>query len=178
MDDDGGFDIEVGDEEEEDLDNEDVIEVVQEFWEDQAERHRPRLRAVPDERISPVPTDDGDGPELCGEQIGPRTCAMNAFAAPCPEGLTVAWDPELIDETHHRPVRRGRPGRRLRPRVRPRDPVPVRDPRHTGQGFGDPPSVLTENQADCFAGAWVAEQVEEGSAPSPTPGRWTTPSAP
>jgi hypothetical protein len=35
----------------------------------------------------------------------------------------------------------------------------------TGQGIGDPPSVITENQADCFAGAWVAQQVDDGFGP-------------
>ncbi|HYF46477.1 MAG TPA: hypothetical protein VD926_09735 [Acidimicrobiales bacterium] len=170
MDDDGGFSIDPEEDEEEDLDNEDVIEVVQEFWDDAAEEFGFEYEEIPDDRISPVPNEDGPVPVCGGFEIQPVEVEANAFAAPCPEGLTVAWDPNLIDETLTEQF--GEAG----PAV-----VFAHEWGHiaqfqsgvlddTGFGVGDPPSVLVENQADCLAGAWVAEQVDEGFGPFADPG--------
>jgi hypothetical protein len=167
MDSDGGFDVDVGefeDDEDEDLSNEDLIEVVQDFWEDRGGDIDLDFERIPDERIAAIPGDDD--PPICGGQpIPAEAVAMNAFAAPCPEGLTVAWDPELIDGSLTDLF--GQAG----PAV-----VFAHEFGHvvqfqsgvldiTGQGIGDPPSVLVENQADCYAGAWVQEQVEEEFGP-------------
>lgn len=166
MDDDGGFDIDVEDDEDEDLSNEEVIENVQDFWEDNAEDIDHEFDRLPDERISAVPTEDGDnGPECGGVEIFPEDVAMNAFAAPCPEGLTVAWDPELIDGTLTDLFGEAGPavvfahefGHIIQFQTGILDV--------TGQGFDNPPSVLTENQADCFAGAWVEQQVDDEWGP-------------
>jgi Putative neutral zinc metallopeptidase len=168
-DEDGGFDIEVDEDEEEDLDNEDVIENVQEFWEDEAENIGHEYEEIPDDRISPVPSDD-EVPECGGFEIQPEDVEANAFAAPCPEGLTVAWDPELIDETLTDQFGEAGPavvfahewGHIIQYQSEIIDP--------TGQGIGNPPSVLVENQADCFAGAWVAQQVDDEYGPFADPG--------
>jgi hypothetical protein len=170
MDEGGGFDIDISDDEEEDLSNEEVIEHVQDFWEDNAEEIGLDFERIPDDRISAVPTEDGDdGPECGGVPILPEDVAMNAFAAPCPEGLTVAWDPALIDDQLTETF--GEAG----PAV-----VFAHEFGHviqfqsgilddTGQGIGDPPSVITENQADCFAGAWVQQQVDDEWGPFADP---------
>jgi hypothetical protein len=166
MDEDGGFDIDVEEEEEADLVNEDVIDVVQQFWYERAEDIGVDFQPIPDDRISPVPTDDGSPAPVCGgEPIPPEAVEQNAFAATCPEGLTVAWDPALIDE-------------RLTELYGEAGPAVVfaHEFGHviqyqsgildiTGQGIGDPSSVIIENQADCFAGAWVAQQVEDEFGP-------------
>lgn len=161
------FDLDFGGADDEDLTNEDVIEVVQEFWEDNGEDFNTDYERLPDERIGAVP---GDQTLVCqGFDIQPSDVAMNAFVAPCPEGLTVAWDPELIDGT-------------LTDLFGGAGPAVVfaHEWGHvlqfqsgildiTGQGIGDPPTVLTENQADCLSGAWVAEQVDEGFGPFSDP---------
>lgn len=163
----GAFDLDFGGSDDEDLSNEDVIEVIQQFWEDNAADFDSDYEPIPDERIGAVP---GDQTLVCqGFDITPDQVAMNAFAAPCPEGLTVAWDPALIDDTLTGLF--GGAG----PAV-----VFAHEWGHvmqfqsgvldiTGQGIGDPPSVLTENQADCLSGAWVAEQVDEGFGPFSDP---------
>ena len=163
----GPFDLDFGGADDEELTNEDVIEVVQDFWEENAADFNTDYERLPDERIGAVP---GDQTLVCqGFDITPDQVAMNAFAAPCPEGLTVAWDPELIDGT-------------LTDLFGGAGPAVVfaHEWGHimqfqsgildiTGQGSGDPPSVFTENQADCLSGAWVAEQVEEGFGPFSDP---------
>jgi len=163
----GLFDLDFGGADDEDLTNEDVIEVVQQFWEDNGADFNTDYERLPDERIGAVP---GDQTLVCqGFEIQPSDVAMNAFVAPCPEGLTVAWDPELIDGTITDLF--GGAG----PAV-----VFAHEWGHvmqfqsgildsTGQGIGDPPTVLTENQADCLSGAWVAEQVDEGFGPFSDP---------
>ena len=161
------LDLDFGGVDDEELTNEDVIEVIQEFWEDQAADFNSDYERIPDERIGAVP---GDQTLVCqGFDIRPEDVTMNAFAAPCPEGLTVAWDPALIDDT-------------LTDLFGGAGPAVVfaHEWGHimqfqsgvldiTGQGIGDPPSVLTENQADCLSGAWVAEQVDEGFGPFSDP---------
>ena len=161
------LDLDFGGADDEELTNEDVIEVIQEFWEDQAADFNSDYERIPDERIGAVP---GDQTLVCqGFDIRPEDVTMNAFAAPCPEGLTVAWDPALIDDT-------------LTDLFGGAGPAVVfaHEWGHimqfqsgvldiTGQGIGDPPSVLTENQADCLSGAWVAEQVDEGFGPFSDP---------
>lgn len=163
----GPLDLDFGGEDDEELTNEDVIEVIQDFWEDNADDFNSDYERLPDERVSAVP---GDVTLVCqGFDIQPSDVAMNAFAAPCPEGLTVAWDPELIDGTLTELF--GGAG----PAV-----VFAHEWGHimqfqsgildiTGQGIDDPPSVFTENQADCLAGAWVSEQVDEGFGPFSDP---------
>jgi hypothetical protein len=171
MDDDGGFDVDVGEAEveEEDLANEDVIDQVQQFWYERAEDLDVDFDPLPDDRISAVPSEDGEAPICFGQPIQPEEVAMNAFAAPCPEGLTVAWDPALIDDTITDLF--GEAG----PAV-----VFAHEFGHiiqyqsgildiTGQGVGDPQSVLVENQADCFAGAWVSQQVDDEWGPFADP---------
>ncbi len=167
---DGGFDIDVGTTDADaDLTNEEVIANIQDYWEQNAGDIGVDFQRIPDERIAPVPGDRE--PPICGGvPIAAQDVAMNAFAAPCPEGLTVAWDPALIDDTITDLF--GEAG----PAV-----VFAHEFGHviqfqsgildiTGQGVGDPPSVLTENQADCFSGAWVAQQVEDAFGPFTDPG--------
>jgi hypothetical protein len=163
----GAFDLDFGGADDEDLSNRDLIEVIQQFWEDGAAAVGFPYDRLSDERIAGIP---GDPPPNCqGFEIRPEDVAMNAFAAPCPEGLTVAWDPGLIDGT-------------LTDLFGGAGPAVVfaHEWGHvvqfqsgildiTGQGIGDPPSVLTENQADCFSGAWVAEQVDDGFGPFTDP---------
>lgn len=150
-----------------DLSNEEVIENVQDYWDDNAGVLGIEYEPIPDERIAGIP---GDEPPTCGGiVITPEDVTQNAFVAPCPEGLTVAWDPNLIDDTLTELF--GGAG----PAV-----VFAHEWGHvmqfqsgildiSGQGFGDPPTVLTENQADCFSGAWVAEQVDAGFGPFSDP---------
>jgi hypothetical protein len=167
MDDDGGFDIDIGgDEESSDLSNEDLIEAVQDFWEDRAEDIGLDFDRLDADRIRPVPGPNGEeGPDCFGTPITAEQVQQNAFASSCPEGLAVTWDPALVDG-------------RLTELYGQAGPAVVfaHEFGHivqyqsgildtTGQGIGDPPSVITENQADCFAGAWVAQQVEDEFGP-------------
>jgi hypothetical protein len=167
---DGGFDIDVGTVgADADLSNEEVIANIQDFWGERAGDVGVNFERIPDDRIASVPGDT-EAPICGGVPIAAEDVAMNAFAAPCPEGLTVAWDPALIDDTITDLF--GEAG----PAV-----VFAHEFGHvmqfqsgildiTGQGIGDPPSVLTENQADCFSGAWVAQQVEDAWGPFADPG--------
>jgi hypothetical protein len=166
MDDDGGFDIDLGDEESSDLTNEEYIENIQDFWEDRAEDIDVDFERLEDDRISPVPGPDGeDGPICFGSPIPAEQVAMNAFASSCPEGLAVTWDPDLIDgrltelygEAGPAVVFAHEFGHIIQYQSGIIDP--------SGQGLGDPPSVIIENQADCLAGAWVAQQVEDEFGP-------------
>ncbi len=164
----GGFDIDLGGADDEDLSNEDVIEVIQEFWEDNSGDVGVEYERIPDERIAGVPS-ERPAPTCDGFTIQPSDVEMNAFAAPCPEGLTVAWDPNLIDGILTENFGGAGPavvfahewGHVLQFQAGILD--------ITGQGIGDPPSVLVENQADCLAGAWVQEQVEEEFGPFADP---------
>ncbi len=161
----GGFDFGLGgsgggDE----LSNREVLEIIQDYWDERAgDVFGVEYERLPDDRIAGLP---GDPAPTCGGiAITPEDVEQNAFAAPCPEGLTVAWDPNLVDGTLTDLF--GRAG----PAV-----VFAHEWGHimqfqsgildiSGQGFGDPPSVITENQADCFSGAWVAQQVDDGVGP-------------
>jgi hypothetical protein len=166
-DDDGGFDIDLGDDEEPtDLTNEEYIEIVQDFWEDRAEDIGLDFERLDEDRIRPVPGPNGEpGPDCFGEPISAEQVQQNAFASSCPEGLAVTWDPELIDgrltelygEAGPAVVFAHEFGHIVQYQAEIIDP--------TGQGIGDPPSVIIENQADCFAGAWVAQQVEDEVGP-------------
>ena len=163
----GPLDLDFGGADDEELTNEDVIEVIQDFWEERAGDFNSGYERLPDERVSAVP---GDRTLVCqGFDVQPEDVAMNAFAAPCPEGLTVAWDPALIDGT-------------LTDLFGGAGPAVVfaHEWGHimqfqsgildiTGQGIGDPPGVFTKNQADCLSGAWVAEQVDAGFGPFSDP---------
>ena len=167
MDEDGGFDIDIGDEDAPtDLTNEEYLEVVQDFWEDRAEDIGLDFERLDEDRIGPVPDPDGGDAPICfGEPIPDEQVAQNAYAISCPEGLAVVWDPELIDgrltelygEAGPAVVFAHEFGHIVQYQSGIIDP--------TGQGVGDPPSVIIENQADCFAGAWVAQQVEDELGP-------------
>jgi hypothetical protein len=156
----GGFDIDLGGGAGGEVSNDEVIEVIQQFWEDNAGDVGVEYERLPDERVVAIPSDE-PAPTCDGITIQPTDVEMNAFAAPCPEGLTVAWDPNLIDDILIENFGGAGPavvfahewGHVLQFQAGILD--------ITGQGIGDPPSVLVENQADCLAGAWVAEQVDE-----------------
>jgi Putative neutral zinc metallopeptidase len=163
----GGLDLDFGDVGQDvELSNEEVIEVVQQYWEEHAPEAGFEFERLPDERISAVPSDDGSPPPSCdGFTLTPADVEQNAFAAPCSEGLTVAWDPNLVDvtltdlfgETGPAVVFAHEFGHVVQFESGVLDP--------SGQGIGEPPTVLTENQADCYAGAWVAQQREDGYGP-------------
>jgi len=167
---DGGFDIDVGTAGADvDLTTEEVIANIQDYWEENAGDVGVDYERIPDERIASVPGDRE--PPLCGGvAIAAQDVSMNAFAAPCPEGLTVAWDPALIDDTITDLFGEAGPavvfahefGHVMQFQAGILD--------DTGQGIGDPPSVITENQADCLSGAWVAQQVDDGYGPFADPG--------
>lgn len=167
---DGGFDIDLGTAgADADLSNEEVIANIQDYWEENAGDVGVDYERIPDERVASVPGDRE--PPICGGvPIAATDVAMNAFAAPCPEGLTVAWDPALIDDTITDLFGEAGPavvfahefGHVMQFQAGILD--------STGQGVGDPPSVITENQADCLSGAWVAQQVDDGFGPFTDPG--------
>jgi hypothetical protein len=157
------FDLVFGPTEAESVPNEEAIEVVQEYWEDNEDSFGFDFEPLPDERVSAVP---GDRELVCdGFTITPLDVEGNAFIAPCSEGLTMAWDPVLIDETLLEQF-----GPAAGPVVFAHEFGHVVQFESgildiTGQGLGEPPSIVVETQADCLAGAWTAEQVDEGYGP-------------
>ncbi len=102
------------------------------------------------------------GPDTPSEDLPPcpgvtsyDDIAQNAFY--CPDADLIAWDREAPGRPVHRRVRRVRGGDHHGPRDGPRSSRPA-------PATSTPcPGVITELQADCFAGSWIADVVDGGS---------------
>jgi predicted metalloprotease len=125
---------------------------VQEYW----ERTMPDIYGQPYE---PLPAErivagspDATFPLCREEQITYEDVEGNAFAAPCPEGITVVWDDaDLIPELGER-------FGSVAPAI-----VLAHEWGHVAQFEArvDEPTVIMEQQADCFAGAWLADLLDD-----------------
>jgi predicted metalloprotease len=103
------------------------------------------------DRIVPATSDDTDLPTCDGVEITYEDVEGNAFAAPCPEGIVIMWDnEELIPELDDRfgPVASA--------------VVVAHEWGHVAQFQAgvEASDVIIEQQADCFAGAWLADLLE------------------
>ncbi len=137
------------------IDDEDLRAVaadVEAFWEDTL----PDVYGLEYEPVDPdriiAATPDTDLPTCDGEQITYDDVEGNAFAAPCPEGELVVWDDAgLIPDLDERfgPVAAA--------------VVLAHEWGHIAQFQGgvDVPDVIAEQQADCFAGAWLADLLDD-----------------
>ncbi|HYF46285.1 MAG TPA: neutral zinc metallopeptidase, partial [Acidimicrobiales bacterium] len=158
----GSEDIEVDEEpeEEEDLSEEEVIENLQEYWDDEGDTIGLAYEPVDEDRIQSI--EEGELPVCEGFPIPAEQIEDNAFAFGCPEGNAVVWDPDLFEDFTEEYGETG-------PAV-----VLAHEFGHVVQFqtlvWEDHPSIFKENQADCYAGAWVAEQVEDGYGPFSDPG--------
>lgn len=109
------------------------------------------------ETIDPVPCTFGNAPST----LDPEIARFNAFVAPCQEGLSVVWDDlELL------------------PRIDARFPeagvatLIAHEWGHIAQFqvvAANPSTILNEQQADCYAGAFVGWAEDRGVEPFVTP---------
>lgn len=159
-----GFDLDFGGGSEEDLSNEEVTQRVQAFWQEHAAEVGLRYEPVPEDRITAIPPEDGRPAPACdGFTVTPADVEGNAFGGSCGEGLIVVWDPNLVDGT-------------LTEQFGEAGPAVVfsHEWGHVIQAqlgvIGTVPTVVTETEADCYAGAFVAEQMEQGWGPFSDPG--------
>jgi predicted metalloprotease len=123
---------------------------LQDFWADELPKlYRVEYTALPQSRIVAMTSDSADSPRCDGARATFDDVKGNAFAAPCDEGPLVVYDaeslfPDLIE-------RFGIVG----PAV-----VLAHEWGHIAQIQADVQfrlGVLAEQQADCFAGAWLAQ---------------------
>ena len=124
---------------------------VQDFWDGTMPAiYSQAYEVIPDARII-AGTEDAEYPTCDGEQVGYSDVEGNAFAAPCPEGITVVWDDEqLIPQLSER-------FGAIAPAI-----VLAHEWGHVAQfevGV-DEATVIMEQQADCFAGAWLADLLD------------------
>jgi len=151
---DGDMEIEEEPEEEVEVDEDEVIEVLQEFWEDHEDEVGLDFQEVEEDRIVTL----DDEPPVCGgTPLFLDDLAGNAAAINCPEGPTMAWDPEYLED---REDSFGEAGPAVTLSHEFGHIVQIQ------QGIlGQQLSVFQENQADCYAGAFIAEQLEEEWGP-------------
>ncbi len=84
----GPFDLDFGGEDDEELSNRDLIEVIQEFWEDRAEDFNSDYETVPDERIGAVP---GEQTLVCQGFDDPALRRGHERASPHPAPRASPW---------------------------------------------------------------------------------------
>jgi predicted metalloprotease len=124
---------------------------VQDFWQQTMPAvYDQQYQQIPDSKIV-AGTPDADYPQCDSEQISYSDVEGNAFAAPCPEGITVVWDDaDLIPDLGER-------FGAVAPAI-----VLAHEWGHVAQfeiGIEEP-TVIMEQQADCFAGAWLADLLD------------------
>jgi predicted metalloprotease len=124
-----------------------VAENIQQFWAKTLPKlYGQKYQRIPDSRII-AGTPDADFPDCQGRRMTYQDVKGNAFAAPCkPEGITVVWD-----DTGLIPNLSKRFGA-VAPAI-----VLAHEWGHVAQfQVGtDEPSIIMEQQADCFAGSWL-----------------------
>jgi predicted metalloprotease len=130
-----------------------VAAEVQDYWTDtMPEVYGEEYEVIPDERII-AGTPDATYPTCGGDQIGYSDVEGNAFAAPCePEGITVVWDDANLIPTLSENFGSVAPAIVL-----------AHEWGHVAQfelGI-DVATVIMEQQADCFAGAWLGALLED-----------------
>ena len=125
-----------------------IVADVEDYW-------TTEMPAVYDDEYEPldpariVPAiPDAELPPCMGDDISYDDVEDNAFAAPCREGLTVMWDAEGLFpqiEADYGPVAAAI--------------VLAHEWGHIVQFQADVdgPTIVLEQQADCFAGAWLAD---------------------
>ena len=124
-----------------------VAENIQQFWaKTLPQLYGQKYKRIPDSRIISG-TPETDFPTCKGRQITYDDVKGNAFAAPCkPEGITVVWDDKgLIPSLSKR-------FGSVAPAI-----VLAHEWGHVAQfqAGTDEPSIIMEQQADCFAGSWL-----------------------
>jgi len=159
------FDVGDSDDEPEVLTYEEIIEEIQGFWEERAERIGVDYEPLTDDRIGAPQEEE----VICyGEPLPPDFGADNAVAVGCPEeGTAVVWDPAWIEE-----FLVGIGGRAAPPVVFAHEFGHVLQYQFGAinpDGTLNEDSVLIETQADCFAGAFVDEATEDGYGPFEDP---------
>ncbi len=126
---------------------------VEDYWDEALEDvYDTDYEPLDPDRIVAATSDDTDLPTCDGEEITYDLVEGNAFAAPCPEGIVVVWDDEeLIPALDDRfgPVAAA--------------VVVAHEWGHVAQFQAGVESsdVIIEQQADCFAGAWLADFLED-----------------
>jgi predicted metalloprotease len=140
----------------------DVVAAIQLFWQSEFGGVSDRtFEPVPERRVLAFSGDAGDPARNCdGLRLTFDVVFENALAAPCEEGILVAYDEGLFDE--------------LSDRFGPTAPAVVlaHEWGHVVQfQAGDHlVPVISELQADCYAGNWVAWATEHDLRPFGTPG--------
>lgn len=144
----------------------DVVAAIQRFWQGAFEQvSRGAFEPVPEQRVLAFSGDAGDPARDCdGLRLTYDIVVENALAAPCAEGILVAYDEGLFDD--------------LADRFGPTAPAVVlaHEWGHVVQfqsGEGLRP-VISELQADCYAGSWVAWATDNDLGPFGAPGTLDT----
>ena len=125
---------------------------VQEFWKAELpDVYQQPYDALPSNRII-AGTPSATYPVCDGDALTYKDVEGNAFAAPCPEGLTVVWDAsELIPSIDQKygPVAAA--------------VVLAHEWGHIAQFEADvrASTVILEQQADCFAGVWLKHLIDD-----------------
>src|SRR3954471_20397118 len=129
-----------------------VADSVQDFWErTMPEVYGQAYQTVPSSRVI-AGTPSSTFPTCRNQRLSYSDVEGNAFAAPCPEGITVVWDDEkLIPQLSRR-------FGSVAPAI-----VLAHEWGHVAQfEVGtDVQTVIMEQQADCFAGAWLADLIDD-----------------
>jgi hypothetical protein len=135
----------------------DVVAAIQLFWQAEFDQVSDRrFEPVPESRVLAFSGDAGDPARTCdGLRLAFDIVFDNALAAPCEEGILVAYDEGLFDE--------------LSERFGPTAPAVVlaHEWGHVVQfqaGEQLAP-VISELQADCYAGSWVAWATDNDMRP-------------
>jgi hypothetical protein len=130
-----------------------VAENIQQFWTTTLPKlYGQQYQRIPKSRII-AGTPDTDFPSCRGRRLTFQDVKGNAFAAPCkPEGITVVWDDQgLIPSLSKR-------FGAVAPAI-----VLAHEWGHVAQfQVGtDEPSIIMEQQADCFAGSWLHALIKD-----------------
>jgi hypothetical protein len=130
-----------------------VAENIQQFWTTTLPKlYGQKYQRIPRSRII-AGTPDTDFPSCRGRRLTFQDVKGNAFAAPCkPEGITVVWDDKgLIPSLSKR-------FGAVAPAI-----VLAHEWGHVAQfQVGtDEPSIIMEQQADCFAGSWLHALIKD-----------------
>jgi predicted metalloprotease len=140
----------------------DVVAAIQLFWQAEFDQvGEGTFEPVPEQRVLAFSGDADDPARRCdGLRLTYDVVFDNALAAPCDEGLLVAYDEALFDE--------------LTDRFGPTAPAVVlaHEWGHVVQ-FQSPgrlEPVIAELQADCYAGSWVAWATDHDLRPFGAPG--------
>jgi hypothetical protein len=138
------------------LDGDDIIEILQDFWDDHEDEVGIDFRDVPEDRQRSIY--DDDLPSCNGGPLPVEDLVGNAAAINCGEAPTVVWDPDYLEA---REEAYGQAGPAVTLSHEFGHVIQIEQ----GLFDQDIASVYLENQADCYAGAFIAEQIDEEVEP-------------